>query len=127
MNEITAEEIIISVETSYIDVQSIPDQNRFVFAYTITIKNSGKIAVKLLSRYWLITDANNKIQEVRGEGVIGLQPNIRPEQSFRYTSGAILETPIGCMQGSYHMIAEDDTKLDTNIPVFRLSSHITMH
>ena len=127
MNEIAAEDIIISVETSYIDMQSIPDQNRFVFAYTITIKNSGKFAIKLLSRYWLITDANNKIQEVRGEGVIGLQPNIRPGQSFTYTSGAILETPIGCMQGSYHMIADDGTKLDTTIPVFRLSSHITMH
>jgi ApaG protein len=127
MDDTADTNIQIFVETIYIDEQSIPDQNRYVFAYTITIKNLGDISVKLLSRYWLITDANNKIQEVRGEGVIGLQPNIRPGQSFTYTSGAIIETPIGCMQGNYFMTTEDGAELEATIPVFRLSSHVTMH
>jgi ApaG protein len=127
MNEITTPNIDISVETAYIDEQSIPDQNRYVFAYTITIKNEGAIAVKLLRRHWLITDANNKIQEVRGDGVVGLQPHLQPDQSFTYTSGAILETPLGCMQGSYQMITDAGLEFDAPIPIFSLSSHVTMH
>ena len=127
MIESPDEDIKISVETAYIDEQSVPDQDRFVFAYTITINNTGIIAVKLLSRYWLITDANNKIQEVRGDGVVGLQPRILQGQSFTYTSGAILETPLGCMQGTYQMITDEGLEFDAAIPVFRLSSHITMH
>ena len=127
MNENTDPDINISVETAYIDEQSIPDQNRYVFAYTITIKNQARIAVKLLRRHWLITDANNKLQEVRGDGVIGMQPHLLPDQSFTYTSGAILETPLGCMQGSYQMITDDGLEFDAPIPVFTLSSHVTMH
>jgi len=127
MIESPSEDIQISVETAYIDEQSVPDQDRFVFAYTITINNTGNIAVKLLRRYWLITDANNKIQEVRGDGVVGLQPHILPGRSFTYTSGAILETPLGCMQGTYQLITDNGLEFDAPIPIFRLSSHITMH
>lgn len=119
--------IQITVETAYINEQSIPDQNRYVFAYTITIKNNGLEAVKLLRRHWLITDANNKLQEVRGDGVVGVQPHLLPGQSFTYTSGAILETPIGCMQGSYQMISDGGTEFDAPIPVFRLSMPMTLH
>ena len=119
--------IQIAVETAYIEEQSVPEQNRYVFAYTITIRNTGIIAAKLMRRHWLITDSNNKIQEVKGEGVIGEQPYLLPGQSFTYTSGAILETPVGCMQGSYELIADDGVVFDTHIPVFRLSIPITLH
>jgi ApaG protein len=117
----------ITVETAYVDEQSIPAQNRYVFAYTITIKNTGGTPVKLLRRHWLITDANNKIQEVKGDGVVGVQPHLMPGQSFTYTSGAILETPVGCMQGSYQLITDDGIEFDTPIPVFRLSTPMTLH
>ncbi len=117
----------ISVVTAYVEEQSVPEQNRYVFAYTITITNTGQIAAKLLRRHWLITDANNKVQEVKGDGVVGEQPHLQPGQSFTYTSGAILETPVGCMQGSYQMIADDGTRFESPIPVFRLSTPITMH
>ena len=127
MNQNKTPVIKITVQSSYIDEQSIPDQNRYVFAYTITIENEGDVAAKLLRRHWLITDSNNKTQEVRGDGVVGLQPHLLPDQSFTYTSGAILETPLGCMQGSYQMITDDGHEFDAPIPVFRLSSQITMH
>lgn len=127
MSESQKHEINITVETSYLDEQSIPEQNRYVFAYTITIKNAGESPVKLLKRHWLITDANNKIQEVRGDGVIGVQPHLAPGKAFTYTSGAILETPVGCMQGSYQMITDDGDSFDALIPVFRLSTPITLH
>jgi ApaG protein len=127
MSYIHENEVHITVETAYLDEQSVPEQNRYVFAYTITIKNAGAEPVKLLRRHWLITDANNKIQEVRGDGVIGVQPHLAPGQSFTYTSGAILETPVGCMQGSYQMITDDGDSFDAPIPVFRLSTPITLH
>jgi len=117
----------ITVETTFLDQQSIPEQNRYVFAYTITITNAGDKPAKLLRRHWLITDANNKIQEVRGDGVVGVQPHLAPGQSFTYTSGAILETPIGCMQGSYQMVTDDGDLFNAPIPVFRLSIPITLH
>ena len=117
----------ITGQVAYREEQSIPDQNRYVFAYTITIANEGDVAAKLLRRHWLITDSNNKTQEVRGDGVVGLQPHLLPDQAFTYTSGAILETPLGCMQGSYQMITDDGHEFDAPIPVFRLSSQITMH
>ena len=117
----------ISVETAYLDEQSIPEQDRYVFAYTITIQNAGEKPVKLLRRHWIITDANNKIQEVRGDGVVGVQPHLAPGQSFTYTSGAILETPVGCMQGSYQMVTDDGDSFDAPIDVFRLSIPITLH
>ncbi len=120
-------DIDVIAETSYISEQSYPEENRYVFAYTITLTNNGLIAATLLRRHWLITDANCKVQEVRGEGVIGEQPHILPGESFRYTSAAVLETPVGCMQGSYQMIADDGVEFDTPIPVFNLSTPNTLH
>lgn len=119
--------INIEVETTYVMDQSIPEQNRFVFAYTITITNSGSIPAQLLSRHWIITDANNKVQEVRGEGVVGEQPYLSPGDSFRYTSAAIIETPVGCMQGEYLMLADDGVQFEAEIPVFNLSTPHTLH
>lgn len=100
MTESDTHMIQVGVETSYIDDQSDPGADRYVFAYTITISNTGKEAAKLLNRHWLITDANGKIQEVRGEGVVGEQPYLRPGEMFRYTSGTVLETPVGTMEGN---------------------------
>ena len=119
--------IQVEVETTYIQDQSAPDDNRYVFAYTITITNQGSIAAQLLNRHWIITDANNKVQEVRGEGVIGEQPYLQPGDSFRYTSAAMIETPVGCMQGEYQMIADDGFEFDAEIPAFNLSTPNTLH
>ncbi len=119
--------IQIEVQTTYVREQSDPDNNRYVFAYTITITNTGNIPAQLLSRHWIITDANNKVQEVRGEGVVGEQPYLSPGDSFRYTSAAMIETPVGCMQGEYQMVADDGMKFDAPIPVFNLSTPHTIH
>lgn len=119
--------IEVLVETDYIQEQSLPEKNRYVFAYTVTITNTGSMSAKLLRRHWIITDANNKIQEVHGEGVIGEQPHLKPGQSFQYTSGAMLETPVGCMEGTYDMIADDELEFDAAIPVFSLSTPHTLH
>ena len=119
--------IRVEVETTYIQDQSAPDDNRYVFAYTITITNQGSIAAQLLNRHWIITDANNKVQEVRGEGVIGEQPYLQPGDSFRYTSAAMIETPVGCMQGEYQMIADDGFEFDAEIPAFNLATPNTLH
>ena len=120
-------EIEISVETEFLVDQSIPAQDHYVFAYTITIENRGSIGTKLLRRHWVITDSNNKIQEVKGDGVVGLQPHITPGQKFTYSSGAILATPVGCMEGNYEMVTDDGDDITVPIPLFRLSSNITMH
>jgi ApaG protein len=119
--------IEVLVETDYIQEQSLPDKNRYVFAYTVTITNIGSMPAKLLRRHWIITDANNKIQEVHGDGVIGEQPHLKPGQSFQYTSGAMLETPVGCMEGTYDMIADDELEFDATIPVFSLATPHTLH
>ena len=119
--------IQVEVETQYIEEQSVPDQDRYIFAYTITIQNNGKLPAKLLSRHWIVTDANNKIQEVKGEGVVGEQPHLQPGENFRYTSGTMLETPVGSMQGSYQMIADDGVEFDADIPIFTLSIPRTLH
>ena len=120
-------EIQVEVETAYLEEQSEPAEQRFVFAYTITLRNSGKVSAKLLTRHWIITDANGRIQEVRGEGVVGEQPHLKPGQGFRYSSGAVLETPVGSMQGSYQMLADDGARFDAPIPVFRLAKPGTLH
>ncbi len=120
-------DIQVLVETAYIREQSEPSDNRYVFAYTITITNTGTVPAQLLSRHWIITDANNKVQEVRGEGVVGEQPRLAPGDSFRYTSAAMIETPVGCMQGNYQMIADDGVEFDAEIPVFNLSTPHTLH
>lgn len=120
-------DIRVMVETTYVQEQSEPEAGRYVFAYTITITNTGKMPAQLLNRHWIITDANNKVQEIQGEGVVGEQPHLGPGDSFRYTSAAMLETPVGCMQGSYEMLADDGVSFDAEIPVFNLSTPHTIH
>jgi len=119
--------IQVEVETLYVEEQSLPQQDHYVFAYTITIHNDGTIPARLLNRHWIITDANNKVQEVKGEGVVGEQPYLKPGEHYRYTSGTMLETPVGTMSGSYQMIADDGVEFDANIPSFTLSMPRTLH
>jgi ApaG protein len=119
--------INIQVETNYLVEQSEPREQRYVFAYTITIRNEGEVPAKLLTRHWIITDANGRVQKVRGDGVVGEQPYLKPGQDFRYSSGAVLETPVGTMQGSYQMIADDGTKFEAPIPAFRLAMPGMLH
>jgi len=114
-------QIRIEVETAYLDEQSDPKERRYVFSYTITIRNEGLVPARLLTRHWVITDANGKVQEVRGDGVVGEQPHLKPGQGFRYSSGAVLETPVGAMQGSYEMVTDDGMRFDAPIAVFRLA------
>ncbi len=120
-------EISIEVATDYIDDQSEPDSNRYVFAYTITIANLGNIPARLLSRHWVITDANGKVQEVSGDGVVGEQPYLNPGEQFRYSSGAVLETPVGAMQGRYRMEADNGVSFDAPIPPFTLAVPGVLH
>lgn len=119
--------IEVNVNTLYVDAQSAPDANRYVFAYTVTITNRGSVPARLLTRHWVITDANEKIQEVRGPGVVGEQPYLPPGSSFEYTSGTVLETPVGSMQGSYQMMADDGVEFDAEIAPFLLSMPRTLH
>jgi len=120
-------EISIEVATDYVQEQSEPDVGRYVFAYTITIANMGDRAAQLLSRHWVITDANGKVQEVSGDGVVGEQPRLNPGESFRYSSGAVLETPVGAMQGRYRMQADNGTNFDAPIPPFTLAVPGVLH
>jgi ApaG protein len=113
--------ISVEVETSYVDEQSDPNERRYVFSYTITIRNEGAVPARLLTRHWIITHGNGKVQEVRGDGVVGEQPHLKPGQGFRYSSGAVLETPVGAMQGSYEMIDDDGQRFDVPIRPFRLA------
>ena len=119
--------IRIKVATSYIDDQSEPDADRYVFAYTITISNDGEIAAKLLSRHWVITDANGKVQEVNGDGVVGEQPHLNPGERFQYSSGAVIETPVGAMQGLYRMVSDDGASFDAPIEPFTLAVPGLLH
>jgi ApaG protein len=111
----------VSVETAYLQDQSNPDDNKYAFAYTVTIRNVGSIAAQLISRHWIITDANNHVQEVKGLGVIGAQPLLQPNQQFEYTSGTLLATPVGSMRGTYKIVAEDGTMFDAVIESFTLA------
>lgn len=120
-------QINVSVKTAYIEAQSDPKKNRYVFAYTVTITNTGIEAAQLLTRHWVITNAEHNVQEVRGEGVVGEQPTVLPGESFEYTSGTILESPVGTMRGSYQMVASDGTRFDAEIPSFTLSVPRTLH
>jgi ApaG protein len=113
--------IRIEVQTAFLADQSDPPEDRYVFAYTITIRNQGKLPARLLTRHWLITDANGKIEEVRGDGVIGEQPRILPGELHRYSSGAVLDTPVGTMEGSYNMLSDDGISFEARIPRFRLA------
>ena len=120
-------QIGIKIDTHYVEEQSLPDQEQYVFAYTIKIKNTGTKAAKLLTRHWIITDANGKVEEVHGEGVVGKQPYLNPGEEFVYTSGAILETPVGTMQGNYEMLSNEGIRFNAEIPVFRLSVPNLLH
>jgi ApaG protein len=117
----------ISVATQFLDEQSDPDGERYVFAYTIRIRNLGRLPAQLLDRHWVITDGNGKVEEVRGEGVVGEQPRLEPGEAFTYTSGAVLQTAVGTMQGSYHMSGDDGTEFDAPIPPFTLAMPRTLH
>ncbi|MGI9304084.1 MAG: Co2+/Mg2+ efflux protein ApaG [Gammaproteobacteria bacterium] len=127
MDTTTSYKIEVEVQTAYIEARSDSAQNRYVFAYTITIQNHGRVPAKLLTRHWVITDSNGKIQEVRGEGVVGEQPHLQPGEGFRYTSGAMIETPVGAMHGSYQMLADDGTRFDAEISPFTLSVPRVLH
>ena len=120
-------EVQVAVATQYLDDQSDPADNRYAFAYSITISNTGTVAAQLISRHWIITDANNEVQEVRGLGVVGHQPLLQPGQSFEYTSGCVLATPVGSMKGSYQMTAEDGMQFDAPIAEFVLSMPRVLH
>lgn len=119
--------IQISVDAQYIEQESDPDSKRYVFAYTVTIINRGTLAARLLTRHWVITDANGMTQEVRGDGVVGEQPHLEPGEGFRYTSGTVLDTPIGSMEGSYHLRADDGEEFDAPIKAFSLSDPRILH
>ena len=119
--------ISVSPRSTYIEARSDPDKGQFVFAYTITVTNTGTVAAQLVSRHWIITDADHQVQEVRGAGVVGRQPVLKPGESFEYTSGTSLATAVGTMRGSYRMVAEDGTEFDAPIPLFTLSVPRTLH
>ncbi|HKH19718.1 MAG TPA: Co2+/Mg2+ efflux protein ApaG, partial [Gammaproteobacteria bacterium] len=121
MNDINSYNIKVKVASAFIEGQSDAAQDRYVFAYTVTIHNAGSVPAKLLTRHWIITDSNSKVQEVRGDGVVGEQPHLRPGEGFQYTSGTVLETPVGTMRGSYQMLADDGTEFDAEIDAFTLS------
>lgn len=119
--------IRIDVRTDYLEGESSPDEDRYVFAYTITIHNDGDQPARLLTRYWRITDANGRVREIHGDGVVGEQPYLRPGEGFRYTSGANLETPMGTMAGCYGMVDANGEHFDAAIPEFLLSTPRTLH
>jgi ApaG protein len=120
-------DITVSARTTFIPEQSDVNSGRYVFAYSITIHNSGSVPAQLVSRHWIITDSNNQVQEVRGKGVVGEQPLLRPNESFEYTSGTAIATPVGTMRGSYQMVAEDGFQFDATIPEFTLSMPRVLH
>ena len=119
--------IDVSVVTRYLPEQSQPEQNRFAFAYTFTVSNNGELPAKLLSRHWVITDGDGRVQEVRGAGVIGQQPLIEAGASHTYSSGTVMATRVGIMQGSYQMLAEDGKRFDALIAPFRLAVPGSLH
>ncbi|RDH89147.1 MAG: Co2+/Mg2+ efflux protein ApaG [endosymbiont of Seepiophila jonesi] len=127
MTQKNPHQIGIQVETEYVESQSTPRTNRYVFSYTITIRNDGTETARLLNRHWVISDANGKVQEVRGEGVVGEQPRLGPGESFRYTSGTVLDTPTGSMQGSYDMVDSQGNHFDATIPPFSLARPGSLH
>jgi ApaG protein len=120
-------DIQVATRTAFIPDQSDVDSGRYVFAYTITITNIGTVPAQLVSRHWIITDSNNQVQEVKGTGVVGEQPLLRPQESFQYTSGTAIATPVGTMRGTYQMVAEDGVQFDALIPEFTLSMPRVLH
>lgn len=126
MNEKTRK-IDVEVIPRYIAEQSDPNNDHYVFSYTVTIKNTGTVPAKLLTRHWIITDGDGNVQEVKGDGVIGEQPHLKPGEGFQYTSGTFMSTPYGTMHGSYQMISDDGVRFDAPIPTFSLSVPNTVH
>ena len=120
-------EITVAPKVTWLADQSDPDKNHFVFAYTITVTNTGDVTAQLVSRHWIITDAEHRVQEVKGQGVVGKQPVLKPGESFEYTSGTSIPTAVGTMRGSYHMVAEDGLAFDVPIAPFTLSIPRTLH
>jgi ApaG protein len=120
-------DITVTTRTTYVPGQSDTERGRYVFAYTITLKNTGTVAAQLISRHWIITDANNLVQEVRGLGVVGEQPKLAPEQTFEYTSGTAIATPVGTMRGTYQMVGDDGSEFEAPIPEFTLSIPRILH
>ena len=120
-------DIAVSTVPQYLADQSDENAGRFVFAYTVTIRNPGNVTAQLVSRHWIITDSQGLVQEVRGLGVVGAQPVLRPGESFEYTSGTSIATPVGTMRGSYQMVAEDGTRFEAPIPEFTLSVPRVLH
>jgi ApaG protein len=120
-------DVAVSAQTQYLPEQSDESANRYAFAYTITIRNAGQFAAQLISRHWIITDAQGLVQEVRGLGVVGAQPLLQPGESFEYTSGASIATPVGTMRGSYQMVAEDGARFEAEIPEFTLAVPRVIH
>ncbi len=127
MNNTEVNHINVDVETLYLESQSSPEQDHYVFAYTITISNQGTQPAQLLKRHWVITDSNQKTQEVRGDGVVGEQPLLKPGEQYVYTSGTMLETCVGTMRGSYQMLADDGSTFDAEIKEFILSKPRVLH
>ena len=127
MAETRKYEITVAVKSAYLADQSDPSRGQFVFAYTITITNTGAVAAQLVSRHWIITDAEHQVQELKGPGVVGQQPLLQPGESFEYTSGTSLPTAVGTMRGTYQMIAEDGRTFDTDVPLFTLSVPRVLH
>jgi len=117
----------VTVQSRFLEDQSDPEANQFAFAYTVRITNSGSVPAQLISRHWIITDASNREVEVKGLGVVGHQPLLRPGESFEYTSGSQLKTPSGSMRGSYFCVAEDGTRFEAPIPEFTLAMPRTLH
>jgi ApaG protein len=120
-------EFTVSVKTQYLPEQSDPERSNYVFAYAISIKNTGSITAQLISRHWVITDGNNRVEEVRGLGVVGHQPLLQPGEQFEYTSGTALATPQGSMFGEYFCVAEDGARFESKIDEFILSQPRTLH
>ena len=127
MTDSSLNNINVNVETRYLEEQSNPDNHYYVFAYTITSQNLGKQQAQLLTRHWVITDSNHKVQEVRGDGVVGEQPVLDPGEQFVYTSGTMIETSVGTMKGSYQMRAQDGSLFDAIIDEFVLSTPRVLH
>ncbi|MEX0960579.1 MAG: Co2+/Mg2+ efflux protein ApaG [Burkholderiales bacterium] len=127
MAEQSKYEVTVSAKSVFLPDESDEAQARFVFAYTIKITNTGNKAAQLVSRHWVITDSDNRVQEVRGLGVVGQQPLLQPQESFEYTSGTAIATPVGTMHGSYQMMAEDGVQFDAQIPEFTLSAPRVLH
>ncbi|MFK7975830.1 MAG: Co2+/Mg2+ efflux protein ApaG [Halioglobus sp.] len=119
--EISPGSVHVNVVSTYLPSHSLPEHDQYTFAYTVTISNDGAYPVQLISRHWIITDADEAVQEVRGDGVIGEQPVIAPGDEFRYTSGATLETPVGFMQGSYSMVVREPMDIEpADLPTFEV-------